>query len=103
VQLAAFCVVLNDPPPQGAQARSVFAEPERATEVPGAHTVFATHAVAGLASSSHFSPVQATAGLVPPAQYSPVLHGVHTWAEVAVPGAVSTVPAGHWAAPRQYD
>jgi hypothetical protein len=103
LQADAFSARLYEPAAQGEQARSVVALPERRTYVPGPHTDLSTHAVAGLRSSSHFSPVHATCGWVPPAQYSPLLQGAHAGGEVVVPGEVCVVPAGHWPEPRQND
>jgi len=103
VQSPAFSEVLKVPPPQVTHARSVVAEPRRRIEVPGAQTVFGTQSVEGSPSLSHFSPVHAVAGALPPAQYSPLLQGAQALGVVSVPGAVSIVPAGQSAAPRQAD
>ena len=54
---------------------------------------FATHAVAGLLSLSHVPGAQVVCGLVPPAQYCPATHALHTGGEVGVPAAVWVVPA----------
>jgi hypothetical protein len=53
---------------------------------------------------------QATASAVPPAQKVPTWQGAHTGGEMAVPGAVCTVPAAHapwsrqvaWLLPLEY-
>jgi hypothetical protein len=102
-QVEALFVELNDPAAQGAHPLSAVTEPERWTKFPGLHTVFATQTVAGSSSSSHLSPVQGTGVLFPPAQYSPALHAVHTGAELDVPDAVCTLPAGHWSTRLQID
>ena len=49
-QLVAFAVVLKVPLAQGAQTRSVTAEPGTRMRWPAAHAVWTTHAVAGFAS-----------------------------------------------------
>ncbi len=49
-QIEAFVVVVNEPTPHGEQVRFVVAEPLLVTYSPGAHVVFATHAVAGFPS-----------------------------------------------------
>ena len=102
-QLEALFVVLNAPVGQARQARSVVALPPLLTMFPGPHTVFATQAVAGSMSLSHFSPMQGAIGAVPPAQYSPFLQSAHTGDEVIVASAVCTVPAGHSPAAVQED
>jgi hypothetical protein len=63
----------------------------------------ATQAVAGRPSWSQVPAVHATAGAVPPAQYSPVWHGVHTGVPRADPIPVCCVPAGQSVQARQTD
>jgi hypothetical protein len=74
VHSAAFLVVLNWPVEQGLQPRSLVALPSPVMNSPGAQSRWATHTVAGLASSSHCPGAQAT-GAPRPSQYSPGLHG----------------------------
>jgi hypothetical protein len=63
-------------------------------KLPGRQNDHWTQGVAGLPSSSQNPSRQSLAGVAPPAQYWPLPHGLHTGAVVAVPGVVSTVPAG---------
>ncbi len=66
--VAAFIVVLKLPLVQLLQERSVRVVPSVATCCPAMHDDQPTHAVAGLASSSHVPAAQAWLGAVPPAQ-----------------------------------
>jgi hypothetical protein len=85
--------MLNVPAAQTVHTRSVVAVLSADTKVPGAHTLTAAQAVAGLPSWSQVPEAQVVCGLVPPAQNWPATHGSQTAALVAVPGAVCTVPA----------
>jgi hypothetical protein len=91
---AAVCTVPAGHAPK--QTWSLVALPGVRTVV---HAVQSTHGVAGFPSLSQLPSPQLTTGLVPPAQYSPALQGVHSGGVVGVPAAVCTVPAGH--APKQ--
>lgn len=93
------------PMAHAAQVRSFVASPSAVTRCPAAHTVRATHAVVGSASSSQVpSPSShATRAASPPAQYSPALHASQVGGVVASPAAVCTVPAAHASASRHKD
>jgi hypothetical protein len=92
-QTPALEMVLNEPLAHAAHTRSVIAVPSEPTKVPGKHGVFATHGVAGLRSLSQVPAAQAIGGAVPPAQYCPAVHAVHTAGDVEVPEEISSVPA----------
>ena len=103
VQLAASADVLNDPPAQAEHIRSLVGVPSATMYDPGAQTIMGTHGVAGLLSSSNVPGAHATAGAVPPAQYSPATQAWQTVGAVLVPAAVCTVPAAHVPSGEQLD
>jgi hypothetical protein len=94
VQERASVVVLNAPLAHAAHTRSLVALPSEPTKVPGRQEVFATHGVAALRSLSHVPPAQAVGSASPPGQNWPGSHEVQIVAEVEVPEAVCTLPAG---------
>ena len=92
---AVLLVELKLPLAHAAQVRSVVVVPSFVTWLPARQVVFTTQTVAGLPSLSQVPATHVVWGLVPPAQYWPATHGVQTAADVDVPAAVCTVPAGH--------
>lgn len=103
VQEAALATALNVPASQGVQMRSVAGVASARTRVPGTHTLTGAQAEAGLPSSSQVPSPQVVAGLVPPAQYWPIVQAWHSTALVAVPAAVWTEPAAQLPWGRQLD
>ena len=93
-QAAALVVVPNDPLAQDEHTRSLVAVPSVATKVPGRHEVLSTQGVAALRSLSQVPPAQPTGSASPPGQYWPATHEAQIVAEVEVPEAVCTLPAG---------
>jgi hypothetical protein len=86
-QAVLLAAALQDSDSQAVQLRFSVAVGMFATYVPGWQSVRATQAVAGLWSWSQVPAAQGRLGAVPPAQYSPAVHGAHVPPEAgAVPG-----------------
>lgn len=102
-QALTFDVELKVPEEQGEHVRLVSADPEETTKDPAGQIRLATQSVAGLPSSSHVSPPHATAGELPPAQYSPLPHAEQMASDDDVAEAICFVPAWQPVAVRQID
>jgi hypothetical protein len=102
-QAGALGASVKVPVPQGVQLRSVVALPTALTKLPARQAVCVAHAVAGLASWSQVPALQVSRAAVPPAQYWPGWQASQATGEVAVEGAVLTVPAAQVPASRHID